>query len=174
MATVLAVLAGGMTSTAALLAWMDPGWPREPQRLTPEQLLAMARAAVTESTAVDAPRWLQVEIAAMPALTSAGPMLSATAIEGAHFVIDESGRLSRSSDWIAQSPLHAPHTVQIRVLQSYEGAISLSQWQALRALTQAINEAIPSQFGALPIRVAPELAAMLANPQSLPAPAQAG
>lgn len=174
MATVLAVLAGGMTSTAALLAWMDPGWPGEPPPLTPEQLLTLARATVTESTSVDRQRWLQVEIAAMPTLPVAGPMLSATAVEGAHFLIDETGRLTRSRDWLAQSALGPPNTVQIRVLQYDDAGLTLAQWQALRALTQAINEVIPSQFGSLPIHVAPELAAMLANPRSLPTQAQAG
>ncbi len=163
---VFVALAGGMAGTAALLSWMDPGWPAEPHNLSPERLLQLARTAVFESTTIDPNHWYEVEVFAGPVVPSRGTLLSAADSENAHFIVDADGRLVRMRGWAAQKSItQAPNTVRVQVSASTASAgLSLAQWSTLRALTEALNQAVSKDLVPLPVYIQPDLNVLSARP----------
>ena len=96
--TVLACLAGAMTGTASLLAWMDPSIPPPPEPLSHHQLEILARSLVNDAVVIEPNIWHRVEVVADPGLTQSGTWLAARAeTSQSHFFIDDTGRPTRAS-----------------------------------------------------------------------------
>jgi len=165
MATVLVVLAGGMTSTAALLSWMDPGWPGDPENLTPQQLLHFARAVVSDSAVVERQHWEQVEVVARHDPVGRGTLLAATEPADVHFVIDEHGRVAPSAAWSGQVGIdQCPGTIRIEVAIGPAGrGLSAGQWSSLQALTNALGE-VTGKPSSLPVYLGAGMADLSPQP----------
>lgn len=141
----LGCLAGAMTGTASLLAWIDP-LPSPPLQTTSQkELTALARSLVFDDVALRLDQWKRVEIIDGPPLQSAGVLLTAGVDRGeSHFHVSEEGRLSRTNRWIRQlAPSNAPQTVRIEIAHDDPQATSSpAQLSSIRALLDALNEAV--------------------------------
>lgn len=146
----LGCLAGAMTGTAVLLAWMDPSAPLTAETPPFEVLLSHARSLVTDNVVVLDDRWDDVEILAGPGRTASTSFLAARAdARGArrkgdhHFQVDLEGRASRTPRWSRQEgSSRRRRTVSIRVARADpDQPMSRAQWNSVRALVTALSEA---------------------------------
>lgn len=156
----LACLFGAMTTTASLLAWMDPSQPLPPEPLTEMELRSLANSLVTESIVLQSDRWEQVEVLAGPHRPSGGVMLAALADWAEpHFFVDDLGRPYRASRWCTQTPSAGrAHTIRIQVAPRRPGAAAtLSQWACVQALVGALHAGLAVPDDSLPVQIDPAL-----------------
>ncbi len=157
---VLTSLAGAMTSTASLLAWMAPVLPATPQATT-TNMLGIARSLVTEDVPVQKAHWQRVEIVPEPIAQTSGMILASAPGNGAyHFFIDDRGSMSRASSWRGQVPAGQDHdAVRVRLARSsVNDSISVRQSRALGALLRALDEVVSPAAESLPVRLDPAFA----------------
>jgi len=144
----LGCLAGAMTGTASLLAWIDPSHSIPTAALTHEELLQAARSIAFDNVAIRPDQWRTVEVVEGPSMRGQGVALTAGADLGeSHFYIDDEGRASRTSRWDRQlPPADAPHTIRIEIAAD-DADLSPSpvQQHSIRALLDALNEALSAQ-----------------------------
>lgn len=164
----LGCLAAAMTSTAALLHYLDPSSPpnvasplmgdAEPrtQSLSASEVAALARSLVTDAVEIKSDQWKDVEVVAGPTTVGAGTPLTAIPDPVAcHFYVDQAGRPSRARGWSRQTPPHdAPHTVRIQVARAagIEAFPTPLQWFTIRSLVDALDAAL-MQNGTMPVYV---------------------
>jgi len=144
----LGCLAGAMTGTASLLAWIDPTSSIPTAALTHEELLSTARSLVLDNVAIQPARWRTVEVVEGPSMRGPGMALTAGAdLNESHFYVDDDGRPSRASRWNRQvAPSNAPHTIRIEVAaDDTEPSPSPAQQQCVEALLDALNDAVSAQ-----------------------------
>ena len=144
----LGCLAGAMTGTASLLAWIDPSPSIPTAALTHEELLSTARSLVFDSVAIQPAQWRTVEVVDGPSMRSQGVALAAGAdLKESHFYIDDEGRPSRSSRWDRQvAPSNAPHTIRIEIAtDDTEPSPSPAQQHSVQALLDALNDAVSAR-----------------------------
>ncbi len=157
---VLTSLAGAMTSTASLLAWMAPTLPAATQK-DATNMLGIARSLVTEDVPVQENQWQRIDIVPEPAAQSSGVVLASSRDNGAyHFFIDDRGSLSRASSWRGQTPAGIdPEAVRVRLAHSPANEpISARQSRALGALLRALDERVSPMGESLPVRLDPVFA----------------
>lgn len=145
----LGCLAGAMTGTASLLAWIDPSSTPPPQTLTGDALVALARSLVFDDVPLRRAQWKQVEIVKGPALQSAGVLLTAGADRSeCHFHIDREGRPSRASRWDRQlAPSNAPHTIRIEIaVDDTQPFPSPTQQDGVQVLLDTLNDAVAQRY----------------------------
>jgi len=144
----LGCLAGAMTGTASLLAWIDPSPSIPFAELTHEALLTTARSLVFDSVAIQPARWRTVEVVEGPSMRGQSMALTAGAdLNESHFYIDDEGRPSRANRWDRQvAPSNAPHTVRIEVATvDTEPSPTPVQQQSVEALLDALNDAVSAR-----------------------------
>ena len=151
----LGCLAGAMTGTASLLAWIDPSPPTPTPVLSQEELLAAARSLVFDDVTIRPMQWRSVEVVEAPSMRSSGVALAADADRNeCHFYVDDQGRPSRAGRWDDQLALSdAPHTIRIEV--SHNDALpfpSAVQSGSVQALLDALEEAVTPAGSTLQIR----------------------
>lgn len=139
----LGCLAGAMTGTASLLAWIDPSPSIPTAALTHEELLWAARSLVFDSVAIQPAQWRTVEVVEGPSMRGQGLALTAGAdLSESHFYIDDDGRPSRANRWDRQvAPSNAPHTIRIEIATD-DSEPSPAQQHGVQALLDALNEAV--------------------------------
>jgi hypothetical protein len=141
----LGCLAGAMTGTASLLAWIDPSPSIPTPVLSQEELLVAARSLVFDDVTIRPMQWRSVEVVEAPSLRGPGVALTADADRSeCHFYIDDQGRLSRAGRWDDQlAPSDAPHTIRIEVSHD-EGQPfpSPAQSNSVQNLLDALNDAV--------------------------------
>ena len=146
-----------MTGTSAMLGWMAPTPTRgqtAPDRQYVDQLIRLARSAVTDDVVVLPGRWHKIDVMADPQADPDGRLLAAKAGSAPwHFYVDRDGRAARASSWREQrAPSGFPHTVRIQVATAREGsAATLVQWLGVRALIATLNETVSVDRTALPV-----------------------
>ena len=162
MITVLSCLVLSMTSTAALLAWMDPSVLPPTPPIPSDDLLNLARSTVTESIEIDPQRWRGIRVFGGP---PAG-MLAGTTDRECHFLVETDGRIGRERSWIWQHTYDPiPANVRVWVAKRPGGrGISVRQWASTRALVQALVESLPLEPSALSLDVDPDLAVAYHEP----------
>lgn len=141
----LGCLAGAMTGTASLLAWIDPSPSIPTAALTYEEQLLAARSLVFDSVAIQPAQWRTVEVVEGPSMRGQGLALTAGVdLNESHFYIDDDGRPSRAHRWDRQvAPSSAPHTIRIEVAHDdTQTFLSLAQQNSVQALLDALNEAV--------------------------------
>lgn len=141
----LGCLAGAMTGTASMLAWIDPSSTLPHRTLSQDELTALARSLVFDDVPLRPNQWRQVEIVEGPALRSAGVLLTADADRSeSHFYIDDEGRPSRAGRWDRQlSPSNAPHTIRIEIsTDNTQPFPSPAQQNSVQALLDSLNDAV--------------------------------
>ena len=144
----LGCLAGAMTGTASLLAWIDPSSAPPTRTLSQEELAALARSLVFDDVSLRPGQWTQVEIVEGPSLQSAGALLTAgTDRSVCHFYVDDGGRLSRSGRWDRQlAPSNAPHTIRIEITHDEtQPFLSPAQQNSVQTLLDALNDAVSAR-----------------------------
>ncbi len=144
----LGCLAGAMTGTASLLAWIDPSPSTPNAALTHEELFSAARSIVFDNVAIQPAQWRTIEVVESPSMRGQGVALTADADLGeSHFFIDDEGRPSRASRWDRQAATtDAPHTIRIEIAANdTEPTLTPAQEQSVRALLDALNEAVSTQ-----------------------------
>jgi len=158
----MACLAAAMTCTTALLGWLDPS-ARITAIVPDEQYLDdVAREAqyvVADNVAIDADRWVEIELTTKEASVSGGRLLVATTDSTPwHFLVDHNGRLTRGARWRDQRPAEKmPGKVLIQVSVFRENdPLAPSQWVGVRALVAGLNEALGTASTPLPVRLPPE------------------
>jgi len=138
--TTLAILAGAMTGTSALLAWMDP---------TPPPAGSMSEGQSPDSVhtliAADVPlqwdQWDQIEVAPSQSAGRGPMMLAARASEACHFRIDESGRPSRCDPWRRQATIPGqPGVIRIKTAQPSDIRITEAQRACLINLIESLKD----------------------------------
>ena len=142
----LGCLAGAMTGTASLLAWIDPS--PSLGTLSQHELAIHARSLVFDDVPLRAGQWRQVDIVEGPALHRPGVILAAGGDRSeSHFYIDEGGRLFRTHRWDRQlPPSNAPHTIRVGIVQvDARPSLSSAQADSIGALLDALNEAVWEQ-----------------------------
>lgn len=131
-----------MSATAALLGWIDPSRSTFATPITFGELQAVACAAVADLAAPAYEGWNKVEVSV--AAAASDHLLSATRGgegESEHFLIDETGRISRSDLWARQvASVGRPQAICIQ-LQAPSSQLSQEQRWALDAIVHAINAA---------------------------------
>ena len=144
----LGCLAGAMTGTAFLLAWINPS-PTPPTRtLSQEELVTLARSLVFDDVPLRPAQWRQVEIIEGPSLQSAGVLLTAGPDRSeCHFYVDYAGRPSRANRWDRQlAASDAPHTIRIEIAHNdTEPSATPTQSNSVQALLDALNEAVSAR-----------------------------
>ena len=149
----LGCLAGAMTGTASLLAWIDPSPSTPTPVLSQEELLAAARSLVFDDVTIRPMQWRSVEVVEAPSMRGPGVALAADADRSeCHFYIDDHGRPSRAGRWDDQlAPSDAPHTIRIEVSHS-EGQPfpSSAQVNSIQALFDSIEGALKPAAGFAP------------------------
>lgn len=150
-----------MTGTSALLAWMDPSLPVPAGTLPYDEVLRLARSIVADDGLVRSDKWRNIEILASP--VSGDPRAFLTAVAGraeCDFLVDLEGRPSRTTRWARQQfPTDRRHTVTIQVFRWQERELmTRAQWRCVRALSEALREAIGPQGSPLPILLGEEWA----------------
>jgi hypothetical protein len=152
----LGCLAAAMTSTAALLHYLDPSSPLRTHTLTAGEVTALAHSLVTDAVDIKPEQWRDVEVVPGPTTTGAGTLLTASPDPVAcHFYVDQAGRPSRARGWSRQTPPYdAPHTVRIRVAREagIEAFPTPLQWFTVRSLVDALDAAL-LQNGTMPVHV---------------------
>ena len=144
----LGCLAGAMTGTASLLAWIDPSPSIPTAALTHEELLWAARSLVFDSVAIQPAQWRTVEVVEGPSMRGPGMALTAgTDLSESHFYIDDEGRPSRASRWNRQvAPSNAPHTIRIEIAHNDTQTFpSPAQQNSVQTLLDALNEAVAAR-----------------------------
>ncbi len=150
----LGALTVAMTSTAALLAYIDSSVTLPPRPLSGEELERIARTVVAESVLVEPGRWRYVEIIPAQDTAADGIALTATANTGdAHFFIDALGRPRRGWQWTRQAATTTdPHTIRIQVTTpDGEDSPSSTQLDGARALLSAIAQVTGGQIAVLSV-----------------------
>jgi len=150
----LGCLAGAMTGTTALLAWMDPSPPIPMETLPFDEVLRLAHSVVADDVVIRRDKWRNIEILAGPVSGDSPPFLTAVAGPAKYdFLVDFEGRPSRTARW-TQRQLSADrrHTVTIQVARWQEHQLmTRAQWRCVRALTAALQEVIVPQGTPLPV-----------------------
>ena len=144
----LGCLAGAMTGTASLLAWIDPSPSIPTAALTHEELLWAARSLVFDSVAIQPAQWRTVEVVEGPSMRGPGVALTAGAdLSEFHFYIDDEGRPSRADRWDRQvAPSNAPHTIRIEIATDDTApSPSPAQQQSVQALLDVLNDAVSAR-----------------------------
>jgi hypothetical protein len=144
----LGCLAGAMTGTASLLAWIDPSPSIPTAALTHEELLWAARSLVFDSVVIQPAQWRTVEVVEGPSMRGPGVALTAGAdLNESHFYIDDEGRPSRASRWDRQvAPSNAPHAIRIEIAtDDTEPSPSPAQQHSVQALLDALNDAVSAR-----------------------------
>ena len=144
----LGCLAGAMTGTASLLAWIDPSPSIPTAALTHEELFLAARSLVFDSVTIQPAQWRTVEVVEGPSMRGPGMALTAGAdLNESHFYIDDEGRPSRASRWNRQvAPSNAPHTIRIEVAHNDTQTFpSPAQQNSVQTLLDALNEAVAAR-----------------------------
>lgn len=144
----LGCLAGAMTGTASLLAWIDPSPSPPPRILSQYELAVQARSLVFDDVSLRLGQWRHVEIVEGPSLQSAGVLLTAGVDRSeSHFYVDDHGRLSRTRQWDRQlAPSNAPHTIRIEIAHDdTELSPTTAQSNSVQALLDALNEAVSAR-----------------------------
>ena len=144
----LGCLAGAMTGTASLLAWIDPSPSPPPRTLSQQELAVQALSLVFDGVPLRPGQWRQVEIVEGPSLQSAGILLTAdTDRSECHFLVDDAGQMSRTNRWDRQhASSNAPHTIRIEMSHNDTGPFpSPAQSNSVEALLDALNEAVSAQ-----------------------------
>lgn len=149
----LACLVGAMIGTAGLLGWIDPSSPST-ERVTPDQIVRMARSAVMDDVRVRRGRWEEIEVVPVSQAAGDGPLLTAgPPPDDCHFQIDRLGRILPADAWLTQEAETArPHTVRIQVYPAAAGTLSAAQRLCINAVANAIQERL-SQPERLPVRL---------------------
>ncbi len=140
----LSCLAGAMTGTASLLAWIDPSLPPSAQTLSQAEMFSLARSVVFDGVRVRPTQWRDVEVVEGPVVRSEGVLLTADVDRSeCHFRIDDQGRFSRARLWDRQlPPSDAPHTIRIEIAQTNVRPFpSSAQESSVHALLVALDEA---------------------------------
>jgi len=164
----LGCLAGAMTGTATLLAWINPSpvLPEEPVR---GQIDSLARALVLDRVELRPGQWRDVEILARPTAANAAVMLAAGVDPPEfHFYIDRDGRPSRADRWRHQlPPSNSPHTIRIQVATvGNRPRVSSVQWETVQGLLEAIHDAVAPHRAPLPVHLSAELSQARVLPTS--------
>ena len=149
MCKTLGCLAGAMTGTASLLAWIDPSPSIPTPVLSQEELLAAARSLVFDDVTIRPMQWRSVEIVEGPSMRGPGVALTAGADRSeCHFYIDDHGRPSRAGRWDRQlAPPDAPHTIRIEIAHGdTEPSPSPAQQNSVQALLDALNDAVSARY----------------------------
>ncbi len=144
----LGCLAGAMTGTASLLAWIDPSPSIPAPVLSQEELLATARSLVFDDVTIRPMQWRSVEVVEAPSMRGPGVALSAGPDRSeCHFYIDDQGRPSRAGRWDRQlAPSDAPHTIRIEIARDdTEPSPSPAQQNSVQALLDALNDAVSAR-----------------------------
>ncbi len=143
MVRTLGGLAAAMTSTAALLAYIDPSATLAPQPLSLDELAVVAHSLVVEDVTIDPTRWRAVELIPTEDSLSSATVLAAVSDTGdAHFYVDAWGRPSRSPRWSRQAPSDdAPHAIRIAVAgASADRPLTAAQRESAGALLAALQQ----------------------------------
>jgi hypothetical protein len=151
----LGCLVMAMTGTAAFLGWLDPTPALPPDALPYDEIMRLARSAVTDEVKIRRERWHAVEIGADTVL-SGGRLLSATAgARDRHFYVGHDGLPTRAGQWAKQESLAvSPHTIRIQVERLREDQpMSPAQWACVRVLVTTLTEAITPDGPSLPVRL---------------------
>jgi len=141
MTKTLVGLVVSMTSTAALLGWIDPNGSRTRTEIPPENMKAQVRAAVLGGMSIRPELWNGVEVVAALADSKNERFLTANpADSGSHFQLDADGNVTRLPRWSQQrSAMGADRgTIQIRIIMP-EGQEQVSDRQRL-ALNALMDE----------------------------------
>ena len=141
----LGCLAGAMTGTASLLAWIDPSPSIPTPVLSQDELLAAARSLVFDDVTIRPGQWRSVEVVEGPATLGPGVALIADADRSeCHFYIDDRGEPSRAGRWDRQlAPSDAPHTIRIEVGHDQGRPFpSPAQSNGVQALLEALNDGV--------------------------------
>lgn len=136
-------LAAAMTSTAALLGYIDPSATLQPRPLSQDEMGRLADGLVADDVLLVPGRWRTIDVVATRAPIAAGTTLAATAGgDLAHFYIDAWGRPSRGPRWVNQSPVpRSPGVVRIDLALSESSPTpTVAQQQAVESLTAALVE----------------------------------
>lgn len=151
----LACLVGAMTGTAMFLGWLDPTPTTTSDALPDDQIIRLARSAVSDGVTIRRDQWQEVEIVADSVL-SGGALLSARAGgSDSHFHVARDGGAVQAGPWRdQQAPVPSEHTIRIRVSRPVEGEpMSPAQWVCVRALVGALSEAMAPDVHRLPVRL---------------------
>lgn len=152
----LACLAVAMTFTSGLLGWMDPLGQIAPETPSVESLLVAARSVVADRGETRAEQWRGIEVVAGAARMGSGAYLTAVS-DGSdyHFHIDRDGVLVRTGRWARQEfCTESPGLVRVAVAREGRGQqMSRVQWNAVRALTGALQNALGREAAALPVQI---------------------
>lgn len=151
----LGCLALAMTGTAALLGWIDPTNRFWNNPASAKEVVQLAQSAVWDEVDVDAARWRSVEIVPTVAAGRGGALTAQSAASPEyHFLIDETGRTERCEAWWTQAtPLDAPSTVRVRVVQLGGSTLPPLQALAIESVLAAINRVVLPGDQRLPVRV---------------------
>ncbi len=174
MVATLVVLVVSMCGTSVVLSWLDPSLPEGFNSLASNQIVSLARVAVTQDVVVDTRLWHEIEVAPVRS-PSRSTLLSAIANKPRsnhtgseqtqeqgnledpspwHFRIAPDGRPIRGTCWRDQQEIEsAPDAIRIELgaASSSGASITSSQWFCLRVLVAAINES--AQRGGEPLTV---------------------
>lgn len=150
----LVCLAGAMSATTALLGWMVPAAPASAPSL--DTILRDARTAVGQGLADNDGRWNTVAILPEKSVGSRMSFLIASAEQAdCHFHIDFEGRATPTSRWLRQGTVEGDaNVVRVRVASRGQGQpMSRAQWQCLRALVDALQDATAHDDAPLLVRI---------------------
>lgn len=170
MFTTLGLLAVAMTSTAALLSWLDPSLDVNANSLPSETIMELARAAVAQDVVVQRGRWHEIEVAPdeVPGYSTMLSAVSSSAASGSspnrdrgmvpqwHFRIDSDGRPTRGVCWLDQQQVDGPSdAIRIALLTKslQESSVTTAQWFCLRVLVAEINQRAAASDKPLPVIV---------------------
>ena len=157
-----------MTSTAALLAWINPASSIPPSRTSLDDLREIAQSAVREGVENISERWQRVTVRSAPQGTT--NLLAATAPSGDHhFHVDADGHATRTHRWRNQvADRRAPQTVRIQVQPVTErGDLSVAQAATVRAIVEVLEEFRPHEQPPLRVVEEPGAASLGGTPQLL-------
>ncbi len=156
-----------MTSTAALLAWINPASSIPPSPSSLDDLRDIARSAATEGVESISGHWQRVTVRSAPQGTT--NLLAATAPADHHFHVDADGHATRTHRWRNQLvDRRAPQTVCIQVQPVTErGDLSVAQAAAVRAIVEVLEEFRPSEQPPLRVVEEPGTATLAGTPHVL-------
>jgi len=143
-----------MTTTSALLGWIDPS-PSAPESVPSyESMLAPARGVVGDDVSIRLDQWASVGVVPGPASTPNRLVATANRV-ASHFVVDLDGRFTRTPHWERQQHLpDAPSSVTIEVECAAEGRpMTRAQWYAVRALFAAVTSLVAPEGLAMPMHL---------------------